>query len=94
MFLDNLGHNLKDSFVMILILFTFILCAMVINLNQRLAWWDTKCDNCMQESNEEYKDNLRVTWMDIVSGSFIAIVCLFVLLALWRTLLKPALKKM
>jgi hypothetical protein len=92
MFFDYVGHDLKDLMILFLVAFTFVLSAVLLNVNNRVGWWTTQCSSNCDPKDGDVRDYDRLGWADWMAGVFIAITSLFVVYAIYTNFVKPSLK--
>ena len=96
MFFDYVGHDFKDLMILFLVAFTFVLSAVLLNVNNRVGWWTTQCSSTCkpQDPDQDMRDYDRLGWADWMAGVFIAITSLFVVYAIYTNFVKPTLKNL
>jgi len=83
MFFDKVGHNAKDLFIIVLMIFTYILSTLIIALNIRLDWWDKNGE--ATQNKDEAINNKPIDWSLWVSGIFIGVTTLMLVYGMYKT---------
>ena len=81
MFFDKVGHNAKDLFIIVLMIFTYILSTRIIALNIRLDWWDK--NGKATQNQDQAVNNQPIDWSLWLSGLFITITTLMLLYGMY-----------
>jgi len=77
MFFDSLGHNFKDSIIILFIIFTIVLSIYIIIFNSSLHWWNNNCN----ESSDSHKPNDIAV---IIASIFLGIVGLTIIYTVYQ----------